>query len=80
MAAALGSAGGGTQGHGPLAAIRRQFPGWRPWRSDAGRFWATRAGSLPRHPPAGYAMTVDGDTAAQLAEAIEAQEQRGGYG
>jgi hypothetical protein len=64
-------------GHGPLAAIRRQFPGWRPWRSDAGRYWATRTG----RPPAGtvlggYAMTVDGDTAAELREAIEAQEDR----
>jgi hypothetical protein len=67
---------GGSQGFGPLAAIRRQYPDWRPWRSDAGRFWATRAGTLPRRIPPGYAMTLDGDTPAQLAEAIRAQEAK----
>ena len=60
------------QDYGPLAAIRRQFPDWRPWRSDAGRCWATRVGRLP----AGCAKTVDGDTPAQLREAIAAQEER----
>ena len=60
---------------GPLTAIRRQFPGWQPWRSDAGRFWAARMGTLPRRPPARFAMTVDGDTPDQLREAIAEQER-----
>jgi hypothetical protein len=64
------------QGPGSLAAIRRQFPDWRPWRSDAGRFWATRTRTLPRRIPPGYAMTLDGDTPGQLAEAIRAQEAK----
>lgn len=60
-----------------LAAIRLRCPGWRPWLSDAGRFWATRIGSrLPEHPAARFAMTVDGDTAEQLIEAIAAQPEQ----
>jgi len=70
-------AGAGT--FGALAAIRRQFPGWRPWRSDAGRFWATRIGvRLPDHPPDWWAMTVDADTAGKLHEALSDQEARAG--
>lgn len=74
------AAAGATEGYGPLAAIRLQFPGWRPWRSDAGRCWATRIGKPPENPPYGWAATVDGDTPAQLRKAIEAQEERAGSG
>jgi hypothetical protein len=59
---------------GPLAAIRREFPGWRPFRSDAGRWWASRVGvRRPRNPPHWWAMTVDGDTAEDLREALAKQ-------
>lgn len=78
--AARESAAGGGQNFGPLAAIRLQFPNWRLWRSDVGRCWATRVGRPPESPPYGFAMTVDGDTPAQLREAIEAQEERAGSG
>ena len=60
---------------GPLAAIRQQFPAWRLWRSDAGRFWATRVGKPPR-PPGWWAKTVDGDTPSELRENIAEQERR----
>jgi len=64
------------QNYGPLAAIRRQFPNWRPWRSDAGRLWATRTDrrGRPSGAPAEWAMTVDGDTPSDLREAIAEQE------
>jgi hypothetical protein len=67
-------------GFGPLAALRRDFPGWHPWRSSAGRYWATRMrhrekpSELPLDESVTWAMTVDGDDAAQLRKAIEAQE------
>jgi hypothetical protein len=60
---------------GPLAAIRRQFPGWQAWRSDAGRFWATRVGGRrPAWPQAEWAMTVDGDGPGEIRAALERQE------
>jgi len=74
MAATGDAAGAGT--FGPLAAMRQQYPGWKLWRSDARRFWATRTGRLPVHPPGGFAMTVSGDTARELAEALADQEAK----
>ena len=59
----------------PLAVIRRRFPGWRLWRSDVGRFWATRVGRPPKRLPYGWAMTVDGDTPRDLLDAIAEQEE-----
>mgnify|MGYP001611263254 CR=1 FL=1 len=67
-------------GFGPLAALRREFPGWHPWRSSAGRYWASRVArrekpdELPFDESVTWAMTVDGDTPAQLRDAIAAQE------
>lgn len=66
----------GRASGGSLAGISEQFPGWHAWQSDAGRFWAARTGTLPRHPPGGFAMTVDGDTPDQLRQAIAEQEER----
>ncbi|GAA2093432.1 hypothetical protein [Actinomadura alba] len=44
------------------AAIEEEFPGWLVWRSDAGRWYATRSGSLTdAQLQAGYAMTVAAD-------------------
>ena len=75
MTAALGSAGGRASGSGSLAALRMRFPNWRAWHSDAGRCWATRVGGRPAGRSRGsWAMTLDGDTPDQLAQAIEAEE------
>jgi hypothetical protein len=56
-----------------LDAVSRQFPRWEPWRSDAGRLWATRTGPAPAV-PAGGAMTVSGDDADELRAELAAQE------
>lgn len=80
MSAAAGS-GGRAQDTGELTAIRARFPGWHAWKSSAGRFWATRTGrrekpdDLPFDAAAAWAMTVDGDTAAKLREALAEQEE-----
>jgi hypothetical protein len=57
-----------------LSRIAGEFPGWRPWVSDAGRWWATRRGRQPADPPAWRAMTVDADDAEGLRRAITEQE------
>ncbi|MFC4533763.1 hypothetical protein [Sphaerisporangium dianthi] len=45
-----------------LAEIAREFPEWTIWRSDAGRWWATRHRLLTeRERDAGCAMTIDAD-------------------
>jgi hypothetical protein len=51
------------------------FEGWRIWRSDTGRYWATRAqpfSHVAEH--AGAARTVDADTLPQLRRSIAEQE------
>ena len=49
------------------AAIEGDFPGWQVWRSDAGRWYATRSGDLSdAQLQAGYAMTVAADDSAGL--------------
>lgn len=49
------------------AAIEGEFPGWQVWRSDAGRWYATRSGDLSdAQLQAGYAMTVAADDSAGL--------------
>ncbi|WP_019633118.1 hypothetical protein [Actinomadura atramentaria] len=46
------------------AAIERDFPGWLVWRSDAGRWYATRGGDLTdAQLHAGGAATVAADDA-----------------
>jgi hypothetical protein len=59
-----------------LSRIAEEFPGWRPWVSDAGRCWATRRGSRPADPPEWWAMTVDADDEEALRSAIAEQERR----
>jgi hypothetical protein len=56
-----------------LSAITQEFPGWRPWVSDGGRWWATRLGARPTDPPGWWAMTVDADDADKLRKAIAEQ-------
>jgi hypothetical protein len=60
------------------AMIEQDYPAWHVWRSQAGRWWATRLGHV--RPPADrdlkdaeFAMTLDADTAAELREALEFQ-------
>ena len=60
---------------GELSRIGREFAGWHPWVSSGGRWWATRKGSQPVDPPEWWAMTVDGDDAQGLRDAISRQEQ-----
>jgi hypothetical protein len=45
------------------ARIEADFPGWHIWRSNAGRWWATRTGPVVRRAELGAArvMTVDAD-------------------
>jgi hypothetical protein len=68
-----------TGTHGEVTAgpsrIAEQFPGWRPWVSDGGRWWATRRGRQPANSPEWWVMTVDADDADGLREAIAGQER-----
>lgn len=57
-----------------LSAIMREFPGWRPWVSDGGHWWATRLGAQPADPPGWWAITVDADDAGNLRRAIAEQQ------
>jgi hypothetical protein len=65
-----------------MAAIRTAFPGWSVWRSDEGRWWATRRCPLrPTRWPEGYALTVTADDAGALGSSINSQpgEARSGH-
>jgi hypothetical protein len=56
------------------AGIGAAFPGWSVWRSDEGRWWATRRCPLrPSRWPDGYALTVTADDAGALRAAISSQ-------
>ncbi|TMQ94251.1 hypothetical protein ETD83_24180 [Actinomadura soli] len=62
------------------AAIEEEFPGWQVWRSDAGRWYATRSGDLSdAQLQAGYAMTVAADDSAGLRRLLvdQSREERG---
>lgn len=58
-----------------IAELEAEFPGWHIWRSSAGRWWATRTGSVLRRADlgAGRVMTVDADNEAGLKEQLAAQ-------
>jgi hypothetical protein len=73
--------GSGKKSDGTLAGIGQDFPGWQPWRSSAGRWWAVRQGraGTPPGAPAEWARTVDGDTPEQLREALTVQEGLTGH-
>ena len=51
-----------------LSRIAGEFPGWRPWVSDAG-------GRQPARPPEWWAMTVDADDPDGLRKAIAEQDR-----
>lgn len=60
------------------AAIEEEFPGWLVWRSDAGRWYATRSGDLTdAQLQAGYAMTVAADDSAGLRALLLEQLRKG---
>ena len=50
------------------AELEAEFPGWHVWRSSAGRWWATRTGSVLRREElgTGRVMTVDADDVSSL--------------
>src|SRR6516165_7170177 len=60
-----------------LAELEAEFPGWHVWRSNAGRWWATRTGSVLRREDlgTGRVMTVDADDASSLRSQLLTQIQ-----
>jgi hypothetical protein len=58
-----------------IAQLEAEFPGWHIWRSNAGRWWATRTGTVQRREDLGTArvMTVDADDAGALRDQLAAQ-------
>ncbi|MEV7966732.1 hypothetical protein AB0O34_12210 [Sphaerisporangium sp. NPDC088356] len=59
-----------------LAEIAREFPDWTIWRSDAGRWWATRHHPLTEEErDAGCAMTIDADDPEGLRERLLEQQE-----
>jgi hypothetical protein len=46
-----------------IAQLEAEFPGWHIWHSNAGRWWATRTGSVSRREElgTGRVMTLDAD-------------------
>ncbi|MEU1724288.1 hypothetical protein AB0C33_24330 [Nonomuraea sp. NPDC048881] len=62
-----------------LAEIAREYPRWTIWRSDAGRWWATRHHPLDAaQREAGCAMTIDADDPDGLRDQLRDQEERTG--
>jgi hypothetical protein len=60
-----------------LAEIAREFPEWTIWRSDAGRWWATRHHPLTKaQRDTGCAMPIDADDPAGLRDQLREQEGR----
>ncbi|MEV7008314.1 hypothetical protein [Streptosporangium sp. NPDC051022] len=58
-----------------LAEIAREFPEWTIWRSDAGRWWATRHHPLTSaQRDLGCAMTIDADDPEKLREQLRDQQ------
>jgi len=63
-----------------LAELEAEFPGWHVWRSSAGRWWATRTGSVLRRDElgAGRVMTVDADDVRALRDQLLLQARLDG--
>lgn len=60
-----------------IAALETEFPGWHVWRSNAGRWWATRTGAVLRREDlgAGRVMTLDADDMTALRGQLLAQSR-----
>jgi hypothetical protein len=58
-----------------IAQLEAEFPGWHIWRSSAGRWWATRTGSVLRRDDlgTGRVMTLDADDEPELRAQLESQ-------
>jgi hypothetical protein len=58
-----------------IAQFEAEFPGWHIWRSNAGRWWATRTGSVLRREDlgTGRVMTLDADDERTLRDQLAAQ-------
>lgn len=58
-----------------IGVLEAEFPGWHVWRSSAGRWWATRTGSVLHREDlgTGRVMTVDADDEAELKEQLATQ-------
>jgi len=60
-----------------LDLLAAEFPDWTIWRSDTGRWWATRdqpVTTAEEH--AGVHRVVDADTPAELSRTLDEQEAR----
>jgi hypothetical protein len=58
-----------------VTQLETEFSGWHIWRSSAGRWWATRTGTVLRREDlgTGRVMTVDADDETALREQLTAQ-------
>jgi hypothetical protein len=61
-----------------LAQLSSGYPGWHIWRSQAGRWWATRLGKVAwdTHHDPDFAMTIDADTPEGLAKQLARQNHQ----
>jgi hypothetical protein len=66
--------------HADLTRVSSSYPEWHIWRSQAGRWWATRIGreAWDSHKDPDFAMTVDGDTLEDLGVELASQTQISG--
>jgi hypothetical protein len=57
------------------ARLAAEFPGWHIWRSNAGRWWATRTGPVLHREDlgTGRVMTLDADDETALREQLAVQ-------
>jgi hypothetical protein len=58
-----------------IAQLEAAFPGWHIWHSNAGRWWATRTGSVLRREDlgTGRVMTLDADDERSLLDQLTTQ-------
>jgi hypothetical protein len=58
-----------------IARLETEFPGWHIWRSNAGRWWATRTGFVLRRENlgTGRVMTLDADEERGLRDQLATQ-------
>ncbi|HXT89521.1 MAG TPA: hypothetical protein VN714_09715 [Trebonia sp.] len=58
-----------------VSQLEIEFPGWHIWRSNAGRWWATRTGSVLRREDlgTGRVMTIDADDETDLRDQLVKQ-------
>ena len=58
-----------------ITQLEAEFPGWHIWRSNAGRWWATRTGSVSHREGlgTGRVMTLDADDERGLRDQLGTQ-------